>query len=63
MGKKCEICEATSSSEWENCVVCGALLCDECGIECDGCNNIYCIGKCGEDYKDEEHFHFCFKCK
>lgn len=60
---KCTICGATSSTDWEECCVCGDLLCDDCGIECEKCGKFYCIGKCGDDYVDEYEYNFCFNCK
>jgi len=60
---KCSICGSTKSIEWHKCVVCGNLICDDCGIECDKCKGRYCIGKCGDDYIDEYTYRFCYKCK
>ncbi|MHA1819483.1 MAG: hypothetical protein ACTSU2_16615 [Promethearchaeota archaeon] len=60
---KCNICGATSSSEWYTCVVCGEELCDECAIECDKCGGMYCINKCGDDFYGPEKYHFCNNCK
>ena len=61
--KKCHLCGATSSTQWDKCVVCGEVLCDECAIECDTCHNFYCMAKCGTDFIDEEEYKYCFNCK
>lgn len=61
--KKCSICGSTFSRKWDTCIVCWEILCEECGIECDNCKRTYCIGKCGDDFIDEESYNDCFKCK
>ncbi|MHA1793681.1 MAG: hypothetical protein ACTSVI_13630 [Promethearchaeota archaeon] len=61
--RKCSTCGATESGAWYKCVVCGSWICDQCGVECDGCGGMYCIDKCGTDYIDETSYHVCFNCK
>ncbi|MHA1679461.1 MAG: hypothetical protein ACTSUE_00480 [Promethearchaeota archaeon] len=61
--RTCNACGATVSSGWEICSVCGNDVCDQCAVECDGCKGIYCVGKCGTDYIDEESHAHCYNCK
>ena len=62
----CKLCGNVESNEWYKCIICGADLCDECIIDCDKCQGVYCNddGDCGDFvFDDESEINYCKNCK